>query len=114
MKTNNTIDILILCLEGKEYFTAEETSEALKIDRDDIVNAIHQLRIRQGWSIIKENRTAYEREWRTPRYKQIFKIERDVRDYPIHNRGREKGELYEHDSNESYWERTQYVILKRP
>ena len=99
MKINNTIDYLILYLEGKEYFTVEQVSEALKIDRNDIVNAIHQLRIRQGWSIIKENRTAYERAWRCN---------------AVTNRGRERGEPYKHDPNEPYWERTRYVILKRP
>lgn len=92
------IQSLVQYLDGRDWFQAEDAAEKLSIDVKYIRQAIHKLRVLPGWSIKEENRKAY---WRATHRSPVIT-------------DRKKGEKYDHDPNEPEWDRTAYVILKRP
>ena len=87
-------------LRGVKYVTAEGIADELKEKRADIHRAM-KLLTTQGWSFRPSNHVAYER--------RIYRGEK-CRPNPIWNRGRKKGERYNHDYAEPYWTRTSYLV----
>ena len=94
----NKIETLVMVLEvrlrGESYVTAEALSEQLKETRADVQRALQILGTR-GWSVRPRNHLAYGRSFRKG---------------PVMNRGRRKGEPYDHDPHEPYWARTTYAV----
>ena len=78
------------------YHTTEELSKTFSLPRPEIQRAIQFLRIQPGWSIQIVNEKPYWRGF----------------GYINYNRNRIKGQKYEHDTNESDWERTRYKVIK--
>lgn len=96
MKIDEIDKTLLVILENGNYYSLEELSSKLGVDKADIHRSFIRLCKLQGWSIRPYNRLPY---WRG------FGV--------FHNRGRNKGEKYDHDNAEPDWLRTLYEV-KRP
>ena len=105
---NTLCTLLRAHLENGKLYSVEGLAEKFECTHADVSRAFKQLCALPGWSIRPENQVAYERSQHTHATDR-----RGYRYLPILNRGRKKGEKYEHDRNESYWERTQYRV-RRP
>ena len=111
-KLDSLDSLLMSLLEDGKYYTLEQLSEDLEYPKDDIHRSFVRLCKNDGWSIRPENDTPYWRDDRNYSYGSDGR-ERIVRPMPRVNRGREKGETYDHDHAEPDWERTSYKV-RRP
>lgn len=94
-------------LKNKSCYTLEGLSKETGYAKSDIHKAFARLKTINGWSIIPVNSTPYERHvMNNVTDKQGYRM------YPIHNRGRNKGDRNEHDRNEPFWERTYYKVSR--
>jgi hypothetical protein len=112
MKPEDIDKNLLGLLENEGYYSLEELSSKLNVDKADIHRSFMRLCKLEGWSIRPYNRLPY---WRQDFYGASWdKVNQCVvRPYPRHNRGRAKGEKYDHDTVEPDWLRTKYVV-RRP
>lgn len=97
---NDTLLQLSLILVNDNYYSLEQLSSELNVSPKIIHKAFMILKTKSGWSITVHNKKPY---WRDSPY---------IRTEPRLNRGRKKGEKYQHDQYESDWERTLYKIRK--
>ena len=102
MKPKDIDNALMLKLQNDKYYTLEELSKEIDAPRADIHRSFARLKMQSGWSITPNNGTPY---WRCPTVHR--------KDYPRQNRGREKGEVYNHEHAEPDWERTSFYV-RRP
>ena len=107
MKPQDIDIVLISKLKNGDYYTLEDLSSELGVEKSDVHKSFMRLCKLEGWSIRPYNRLPY---WR-----QNFNTSfgDHVRPYPRYNRGRAKGEKYDHDTSEPDWLRTLYVV-RRP
>jgi len=107
MKPQDIDKFLIAKLTNDNYYTLEALSAELGVEKADIHKSFMRLCRQPGWSIRPHNRTAYWRAW-------DYKLNKfGMREEPISNRPRKKGEKYDHCPAESDWERTLFKV-RRP
>jgi hypothetical protein len=99
----DTYKILFDKLENEKFYTLESLSEEIGVEKAEVHKAFVELCKLPGWSIRPSNCTPY---WSG--FRQAGGIK-----YPRTNRGRTKGEPYDHDMAEPDWNRTKYVV-RRP
>ena len=110
MKPEDIDKTLLVTLKNGERYTLEALSSKLGVDKADIHKSFMRLCKLPGWSIRPYNRLPYWRGFGVDSWKSLKNF---IRLYPRHNRGRVKGEKYDHDTNEPDWLRTQYEV-RRP
>lgn len=110
MKPEEIDNLLLALLKNGESYSLESLSSQLEIEKADVHQSFMRLSRLNGWSIRPYNRLPYWRSYFSAKsfIKKIF-----VRDYPRENRGRAKGEKYNHDYTEPDWLRTMYKV-RRP
>lgn len=111
MKPQDIDNALCEKLENDHSYTLESLSAELGIDKADVHRSFIRLCRQPGWSIRPSNRTAYWRDYYSERNFAHYRTY--TRQDPISNRGRKKGEKYEHCPAESDWNRT-YFKVRRP
>lgn len=99
-EVSNVAQSLKVVLRDGTYVTTEALAERLRVSRVAVQRAFTVLQRSPGWSFRASNHTAY---WRASSY----------RNRGYNNRGRKKGDRYDHDSAEPDWERTSYLV-RRP
>lgn len=107
MKPEDIDKNLLGLLENEGFYSLEELSSKLNVDKADIHRSFMRLCKLEGWSIRPYNRLPY---WRG--FGVLFNG-MGIRNHPRYNRGRAKGEKYDHNTAEPDWLRTLYVV-RRP
>lgn len=102
------IDTLLLCKlqNGKDY-AIEVLAKEFKTDKATIHRSFMRLNKREGWSIRPYNMTPYRKVTAS------ISGARRAFNMPLPERGRRKGERYDHHLAEPDWERTLYQV-RRP
>lgn len=96
--------LLLKLVNGKDY-SLEDLAKEFKTDKAIIHKSFMRLNQRHGWSIRPYNMYPYRKIARS-----IIGYKRQT---PLPDRGRKKGERYNHHLAEPDWERTIYQV-KRP